>query len=200
MCIRDSYPSCRRPGARYLRMSRHSRSGAGPAPSCRSFLASCVGRRSRGPGGGAVPRRPRSSKACCGRGWAWRRFLAARRASTLLRWWIEVAGAAGCGSLPAPAPRFDSAALPWAAVTCDRFCAVSPQRIVPEVCSGLARVVDPSSRHLPNSTFRAWLSTCAALRAAYATAEAHQLSVSRAHVQRDQHSQSAKQRRATLCR
>ena len=80
--------------------------------------------------------------------------MAARRASTLLRWWIEVAGAAGCGSLPAPAPRFDSAALPWAAVTCDRFCAVSPQRIVQEVCSGLARVVDPSSRHLPNSTLR----------------------------------------------
>ena len=80
--------------------------------------------------------------------------MAARRASTQLRWWIEVAGAAGCGSLPAPAPRFDSAALPWAAVTCDRFCAVSPQRIVQDVCSGLARVVDPSSRHLPNSTLR----------------------------------------------
>ena len=137
-------------------MSRHSRSGAGPAPWCcvlwlLRILSSTGG--SRGPAserwlGGLA------QQACCGRGWAWRRFLAARRASTLLRWWIEVAGAAGCGSLPAPAPRFDSAALPWAAVTCDRFCAVSPQRIVQEVCSGLARVVDPSSRHLPNSTLR----------------------------------------------
>ena len=38
--------------------------------------------------------------------------MAARRASALLRWWVEAAGAAGCGSLAGFPRQFDSAALP----------------------------------------------------------------------------------------